>query len=200
MIQPGADSPGPELPPSALLVTSMRPTAPLILLNVSMGDEARVGDRRCGCPLERVGVDASSRGHPELREADRRGDDLPRRRRRSASWKRRCRPASAEGPTDYQLVEEEAPGGEARLRAPRASGRGAGGRRGAADGVPRRHRPGLRRRAGDGRPLAASRTPHDRAPSGPGTTALGKIQHLHVERRAAQEDGRFGPTGGVAPP
>src|SRR5262249_60088571 len=44
-----------ELPGSAILVTSLRPTAPLILLNVSMGDRAVLTRRRCGCPLEDLG-------------------------------------------------------------------------------------------------------------------------------------------------
>lgn len=43
------------LPAGALLVSSLRTTAPLILLNVSMGDRAQLGRRSCGCPLERLG-------------------------------------------------------------------------------------------------------------------------------------------------
>jgi len=42
-------------PRNALLITSLRDTAPFILLNVSMGDCATVAARRCGCPLERLG-------------------------------------------------------------------------------------------------------------------------------------------------
>src|SRR5262249_44015933 len=34
---------------------SLRPTAPFILLNVSMGDQAEVVQRACGCALERLG-------------------------------------------------------------------------------------------------------------------------------------------------
>lgn len=39
----------PPLPDRALLVSSLRPTTPFVLLNVSMGDCAVVTTRRCGC-------------------------------------------------------------------------------------------------------------------------------------------------------
>ncbi len=44
-----------DLAPDALFVSSLRPTAPLILLNVSLGDQAVVTRRSCGCPLEALG-------------------------------------------------------------------------------------------------------------------------------------------------
>ena len=43
------------LPPRALLVSSLRATAPMILINVSLGDEAVVGPRACGCAMEHAG-------------------------------------------------------------------------------------------------------------------------------------------------
>jgi hypothetical protein len=43
------------LSPRGLLVTSLRMRAPLVLLNVSMGDEATLETRSCGCPLEDLG-------------------------------------------------------------------------------------------------------------------------------------------------
>jgi hypothetical protein len=43
------------LPVGALLLTTLRPSAPFVFLNVSMGDAAAVGVRRCDCPLERLG-------------------------------------------------------------------------------------------------------------------------------------------------
>ena len=55
LIQPGSHGQRLGLPGQALLVTSLRPTAPLILLNVSLGDQAVAVQRACGCPLERVG-------------------------------------------------------------------------------------------------------------------------------------------------
>jgi len=45
----------PALPERALLLSSLRPTAPLVLLNVSLGDEAAVTRRACGCPMEGYG-------------------------------------------------------------------------------------------------------------------------------------------------
>lgn len=41
----------------AILLTSLRPTVPVILLNVSLGDEADLERRSCGCPLGRLGYD-----------------------------------------------------------------------------------------------------------------------------------------------
>ena len=44
----------PEDSPS-LFVTSLRRAAPLVMLNLSMGDQAALRPRACGCPLERLG-------------------------------------------------------------------------------------------------------------------------------------------------
>lgn len=55
VIQAGPAGRAHGLPPRALLITSLRQTAPLILLNVSMGDEAWLTARSCGCPLEADG-------------------------------------------------------------------------------------------------------------------------------------------------
>ena len=53
VIQPG---PGHgALPPRAVLVTSLSPSSPLVLLNASMGDEAFLTRRDCGCPLQALG-------------------------------------------------------------------------------------------------------------------------------------------------
>ncbi len=41
------------LPPEAILITLLSPTAPFIFLNVSMGDQARLTHRSCGCAMER---------------------------------------------------------------------------------------------------------------------------------------------------
>jgi hypothetical protein len=37
------------------MLTSLLPSAPLILLNVCMGDQARVARRQCSCPLDGIG-------------------------------------------------------------------------------------------------------------------------------------------------
>ena len=51
----GGDGPPCGLPPGALLLTSLRPAAPFILLNVSLGDEAQALPGPCGCPVESLG-------------------------------------------------------------------------------------------------------------------------------------------------
>ncbi len=56
LIQAGTE-PGHGLPPRAVLLTSLRATSPLVLLNVSMGDQAFVAHRRCDCPLGALGWD-----------------------------------------------------------------------------------------------------------------------------------------------
>jgi hypothetical protein len=54
VVQPDAEK-GSALPPKALLLTSLRTASPLVLLNVSMGDQADLTRRSCGCPLDRLG-------------------------------------------------------------------------------------------------------------------------------------------------
>jgi len=55
VIQP-LNVPAPDLPSQALLITSIfLPLAQLILFNVSLGDQAEVTHRSCGCPLEKLG-------------------------------------------------------------------------------------------------------------------------------------------------
>jgi hypothetical protein len=115
LIQPETDVTGPRLPSRTLLLSSLRFSAPVILLNVSLGDEALVGERRCGCPMERPGWTThvhSIRSFEKLTAASVNlldadvirvlEDVLPAR--------------FGGGPTHYQLVEEEHPGGEPRLR------------------------------------------------------------------------------------
>ncbi len=115
VIQAAADDANRVLPAGALLVSSLRPTVPFVLLNVSMGDQAVMRRRACGCPLEQVGwsthlhtirsFDKLTAGGMTFLDADVirvLEDVLPRR--------------FGGGPTDYQLVEEEGPDGQPRLR------------------------------------------------------------------------------------
>jgi hypothetical protein len=44
-----------DLPPTAILLTSLLRSAPIVMLNVSMGDQAELSRRECGCPMERFG-------------------------------------------------------------------------------------------------------------------------------------------------
>lgn len=55
IIQPETTSLNYGMPPFTLLFTSLRPSAPFILLNVSLGDQAIIEGSGCGCPLERLG-------------------------------------------------------------------------------------------------------------------------------------------------
>lgn len=54
-IMAGADGASRGLPSQALLFSSLRPKAPFILLNASLGDQAEVSGGSCGCALEKLG-------------------------------------------------------------------------------------------------------------------------------------------------
>ncbi len=105
---------GPPFPAGALLLTSIRPTAPFIFLNVSMGDRAIVTGRRCGCPAEALGWKTHLRDVRSFEKLTAGGvtfadkdvirileEVLPGR--------------FGGGPADYQLVEEEARDGRPQL-------------------------------------------------------------------------------------
>ena len=115
LIRAEGDAPGAWLSPRALLVTSLRPTAPLRLLNVHLGDEATLGARACGCALEALGWTAHLRDIRSDQKLTAGGmsflhvdvlrileDVLPAR--------------FGGGPGDYQVVEDEAPDGRSRVR------------------------------------------------------------------------------------
>jgi hypothetical protein len=104
----------PGLPPHGLLVTSLRPTSPLPLINTSLGDEAILERRRCGCPLDRLGWESHLQGvrsFEKLTAAGMTFSDgdvvlvletvLPGR--------------FGGGPTDYQLIEQEGEDGRAMI-------------------------------------------------------------------------------------
>ncbi|MBK7331311.1 MAG: hypothetical protein IPI87_02450 [Betaproteobacteria bacterium] len=55
LIQPGPGRGRPGIPDDAMLVTSLLDTAPLLLVNVCMGDRATLVRRDCGCGLARDG-------------------------------------------------------------------------------------------------------------------------------------------------
>ena len=102
------------LPPDALLITSMRPSAPYILLNVSLGDRAAVEDGPCGCPLEEFGWRHRITRVRSFRRLTSGGmtfldDDLAR-------ILEDVLPARFGGtPLDYQLIEDEGQDGAPRL-------------------------------------------------------------------------------------
>jgi hypothetical protein len=55
LVQPGAGMDVGGLPSDGLLVSTVCPELPLVLLNVSLGDRGVLERRACGCPLERLG-------------------------------------------------------------------------------------------------------------------------------------------------
>jgi hypothetical protein len=96
-------------------VSSLLATSPYLLLNLSMGDRARVSTRACGCAMETFGWTThlcDIRSFEKLSAGGLTFDDgavvgiledvLPGR--------------FGGGPTDYQLVEESGECGHARLR------------------------------------------------------------------------------------
>jgi hypothetical protein len=183
-IQPGQHANGTGLPADAVLLTSLRQSAPFILLNVSSGDMGRLEDRPCGCPLEQLGWRThlhTIRSHEKLTTAGMTFLDADLIR-----VLEEVLPARFGGsPIHYQLVEEEGDGGRPLLRLlvhpsvgpidPHAiadaflSAVGAGPGAAGVMGLFWRDASVLRveRRA----PLA---------------TATGKIQHLHQSQKAAK--------------
>jgi hypothetical protein len=102
-------------PAGALLVSSLRPTAPIVLLNVSMGDRAVATDRACGCPLEALGWRThlhTIRSYEKLTAGGMTFIDTDVIRVLEEVLPRRF----GGGPTDYQLFEEETDEGHPRLR------------------------------------------------------------------------------------
>jgi hypothetical protein len=102
-------------PADALLLTSLRPTTPFVLLNVSMGDRATSTERRCGCPLEALGWRThlqAIRSYEKLNAGGVMLEDGDVVRVLEQTLPR----LFGGGPTDYQLVEDEADDGAPRLR------------------------------------------------------------------------------------
>jgi hypothetical protein len=105
----------PPFPAGALLLSSIRSTAPFVFLNLSMGDCATITNRRCGCPMETLGwrthlhtirsyekLTAGGITFADVDVVHVLEDVLPRR--------------FGGGPRDYQLVEELANDGQPCLR------------------------------------------------------------------------------------
>jgi hypothetical protein len=112
-VEPG---PGPNagLPPGALLITSLSRSAPFVMMNVSMGDDAVIERRSCGCPMESHGWAIhlhTIRSFEKLTGTGTTFLDVDAIRVLEEAL-----PARFGGmPTDYQLVEEEDADGRARL-------------------------------------------------------------------------------------
>jgi hypothetical protein len=118
VVQPGSDSSSTSasvLPPHALLLTSLRASSRFILLNVSMGDQARVSERACGCPLEQLGWTThlcDIRSFEKLTAGGMTFLDTDVARVLEETLPNRF----GGGPTDFQLVDDEAPDGRPCLR------------------------------------------------------------------------------------
>jgi len=114
-IQPAHDGPARGLPPSAVLITSLQPSAPVLLLNVSLGDQADLTRRACGCPLDALGWHAHIqhlRSFEKLTAAGMTFLDVD-----VVRVLEEVLPAQFGGSVaDYQLVEEETSQGHPRLR------------------------------------------------------------------------------------
>jgi hypothetical protein len=115
LIQPPDDASSDALPPDALLVTSLHPRAPFMLLNVSMGDQAVMERRACGCELERLGYGVHLR---EIRSFEKlTGEGITLLGTDVIAVLEEMLPGRFGGaPGDYQLVEEEREDGRPRLR------------------------------------------------------------------------------------
>jgi hypothetical protein len=109
LIQLGPNSAVQGLPNGALLLSSLRPGARFIVLNLSLGDRAVVTARPCGCPLEARGwlthlhtirsFEKLTAGGAGFHDAD------------VISVLEEVLPARfGGGPRDYQLLEEQAEG------------------------------------------------------------------------------------------
>jgi len=98
--------PGWPEPVSALYLTSLRPTAPKIMLNVETGDYGVMSERQCGCPLGEAGLTThlhTIRNYEKLTSAGMHfmGSDL-------IDLLEVALPQHYGGiPTDYQFVEAE---------------------------------------------------------------------------------------------
>jgi hypothetical protein len=181
VIQP--DAALPALPARSLLVTSLRRTAPFILLNVSAGDLAVTDRRQCACPLEAAGWPEhlhSIRSFEKLTAGGMTFLDTDLARVLEEVLPEHF----GGGPTDYQLAEEESDGGRPTIRLlvhPRvgpvdaiavsrvfldAIGSGSG-----AEKV-------MQLAWREARFLSVERRP-------PRLTPLGKVLHLHTNRAAA---------------
>jgi hypothetical protein len=114
-VQPGPAAARPGAPANAVLVSSLRPGAPLVLLNVSLGDRATIVERACGCALEGLGWTThiqDIRSYEKLTAGGMTFLDADVARVLDEALPARF----GGGPTHYQLVEDEAPDGTPRLR------------------------------------------------------------------------------------
>lgn len=115
-VQPGEDAGGVgQLPPRALLVTTLGLHARVPLINGSVGDQATLVERACGCPMEQYGWTThlhSVRSFDKLTSGGMTFLDSHVIRALEEALPARF----GGGPTDYQLIEDETPIGAPRVR------------------------------------------------------------------------------------
>jgi hypothetical protein len=99
------------LPPEALFVTALHRNSPFLMLNVSMGDQAEIGRRDCGCAWQRLGLTTSLRNIRSFEKLT--GGGVTFLGTEVIEILEQVLPAEFGGsPTDYQLAEEESATGE----------------------------------------------------------------------------------------
>jgi hypothetical protein len=115
LIQVPPDAARDDLPAGALLISSLRPTVPYILLNASLGDRAVVSNFSCGCPLDVPGWRTHLR---EIRSFQRlTAGGMTFLDADVIAVLEQVLPARFGGtPIDYQLLEQEEQSGLARVR------------------------------------------------------------------------------------
>jgi hypothetical protein len=106
---------GAGLPPGAFLISSLRPTAPLILLNASMGDAGVLDGGPCDCPVAAQGWTTRVRRIERLDDLAGEGTS-PSFAAMARALDETLPERFGGGPGDYQLVEDEAADGQRRLR------------------------------------------------------------------------------------
>ena len=115
LVQPGADGDAAGLHAAALLVTSLRPYSRLVTVNASVGDQAVLSRRDCGCPLQAVGWQTHLAEIHSFEKLT--GMGMTFAAAEVTPVLEQLLPARFGGmATDYQLVEEETGGGGVRLR------------------------------------------------------------------------------------
>jgi hypothetical protein len=115
LIQPGNDGQDAALPGNALLLTVLRPGARLVLLNASLGDQATLTRRGCGCAMETAGLRTRLAEIHSFEKLT--GMGMTFAAAEVIPILEHLLPARFGGDaTDYQLVEEETGGGGVRLR------------------------------------------------------------------------------------
>jgi hypothetical protein len=114
VIQPGESHDSPDLRAKALLFSTLRSSSPLILLNVSLGDQGTIKRRACGCFQGELGMDTHIQNVRSFEKLTSGGmafldneiipiieEELPK--------------IFGGGPTDYQLMESEREDGKPQL-------------------------------------------------------------------------------------